>query len=57
MNEDFPVLYFKKTKFVPDWVKSPFRERELAQIEFSLNDETFLFPNFDNIFSRAKSAK
>jgi hypothetical protein len=57
MNEDFPVLYFKETKFAPDWVKSPYRKIELTQIEFSLNDETFLFPDCDNIFSRAESAK
>jgi hypothetical protein len=57
MSDNSTPLYFKEIKYAPDWLKKQRFNDELSQIEFSLNDEIFLFPDFDNIFSRSESAR
>jgi hypothetical protein len=59
MTEDSPILNFKRIEYAPDWLTSNWERnhgliKKLVQIELSLDDEIFLFPDFDNIFSRSK---
>jgi hypothetical protein len=53
---DHPLLEFFLQGLGVDSKPSPPFEG-LIQLEFTLNGKTFLFPNFDNIFSRPKSVR
>jgi hypothetical protein len=55
MADDSQVLNFRKIEYAPDWLKA--WRTHLVQIELSLDNEKYFFPDFDNIFSRSESVK
>lgn len=59
MTQNHTGLQFKKIEYLPRWNEKCKLTGNLIffQIEFSKNEETFIFPDFDNIFSRSNSAK